>query len=37
MLTGIHVPLITPFTSTGEVAVEAVEKLACHVLDQGAS
>ncbi|WP_336212445.1 4-hydroxy-tetrahydrodipicolinate synthase [Nonomuraea sp. LPB2021202275-12-8] len=37
MLSGIHVPLITPFTSTGEVAVDAVEKLAGHVLDQGAS
>ncbi|WP_219464998.1 4-hydroxy-tetrahydrodipicolinate synthase [Nonomuraea rhizosphaerae] len=37
MLTGIHVPLITPFTETGEVAAEVIEKLACHVLDQGAS
>ncbi|MFI7454628.1 4-hydroxy-tetrahydrodipicolinate synthase [Nonomuraea sp. NPDC049714] len=37
MLTGLHVPLITPFTSTGEVAAEAIEKLAEHVLDQGAS
>ncbi|MEO3794903.1 4-hydroxy-tetrahydrodipicolinate synthase [Nonomuraea sp. B10E15] len=37
MLRGIHVPLITPFTSSGEVAADAVEKLAGHVLDQGAA
>ncbi|NUR90020.1 MAG: 4-hydroxy-tetrahydrodipicolinate synthase, partial [Nonomuraea sp.] len=37
MLRGIHVPLITPFTETGEVAFDAVEKLARHVLDQGAA
>ncbi|MCA2228692.1 4-hydroxy-tetrahydrodipicolinate synthase [Nonomuraea aurantiaca] len=37
MLTGIHVPLVTPFTEEGEVAVEAIDKLARHVLDQGAA
>lgn len=37
MLTGIHVPLVTPFAPDGEVALDAVEKLAGHVLDQGAS
>ncbi|MEV1239359.1 4-hydroxy-tetrahydrodipicolinate synthase [Nonomuraea sp. NPDC050022] len=37
MLTGIHVPLVTPFTQEGEVAVEAIDKLARHVLDQGAA
>ncbi|MEU7863741.1 4-hydroxy-tetrahydrodipicolinate synthase [Nonomuraea sp. NPDC049141] len=30
-------PLVTPFTETGEVAVEAIDKLARHVLDQGAA
>ncbi|MFG1708242.1 4-hydroxy-tetrahydrodipicolinate synthase family protein [Nonomuraea sp. M3C6] len=37
MLRGIHVPLVTPFDSAGEVAVDAIEKLAHHVLDQGAA
>lgn len=37
MLTGIYVPLITPFTTSGEVALDAVEKLAHHVLDEGAT
>ncbi|MEV0593437.1 4-hydroxy-tetrahydrodipicolinate synthase [Nonomuraea cavernae] len=37
MLRGIHVPLITPFDATGEVAYDAIEKLAGHVLDEGAS
>ncbi|WP_049562939.1 4-hydroxy-tetrahydrodipicolinate synthase family protein [Nonomuraea sp. SBT364] len=37
MLSGIHVPLITPFDETGGVAYDAVEKLAGHVLDQGAA
>jgi 4-hydroxy-tetrahydrodipicolinate synthase len=37
MLSGIHVPLVTPFDESGEVALDAVEKLAGHVLDQGAS
>ncbi|MEV4802641.1 4-hydroxy-tetrahydrodipicolinate synthase [Nonomuraea sp. NPDC049421] len=37
MLTGIHVPLITPFDAAGAVAVDAVEKLGRHMLDEGAS
>jgi 4-hydroxy-tetrahydrodipicolinate synthase len=37
MLRGIHVPLVTPFTPTGEVAVDAVEKLAHQMLDEGAA
>ncbi|MEV4575173.1 4-hydroxy-tetrahydrodipicolinate synthase [Nonomuraea jabiensis] len=37
MLRGLHVPLITPFTSSGEVAVDAIEKLASDYLDQGAA
>lgn len=37
MLRGIHVPLVTPFAPSGEVAVDAVEKLAAHMLDQGAA
>ncbi|MFI6604110.1 4-hydroxy-tetrahydrodipicolinate synthase family protein [Nonomuraea sp. NPDC050536] len=37
MLKGIHVPLVTPFDESGAVALDAVEKLARHVLDQGAS
>ncbi|MER6944530.1 4-hydroxy-tetrahydrodipicolinate synthase [Nonomuraea sp. NPDC000554] len=37
MLRGIHVPLVTPFDASGEVAIDAIEKLAGHVLDQGAS
>ncbi|MCX5192761.1 dihydrodipicolinate synthase family protein [Streptomyces sp. NBC_00249] len=36
-LEGIHVPLVTPFTRTGEVAAEALEALAHEVLDAGAS
>lgn len=35
-LHGIHVPLITPFTRTGDVAAEALEALAHEVLDAGA-
>ncbi|MBF6172858.1 4-hydroxy-tetrahydrodipicolinate synthase [Nocardia blacklockiae] len=35
--TGLFVPLITPFTATGELAVDALEKLAHEVLDAGAS
>lgn len=34
---GIHVPLVTPFTRGGEVAVEALEALAHEVLDAGAT
>lgn len=37
MFRGIHVPLVTPFDSSGAVAVDAIEKLAHHVLDQGAA
>ncbi|MBB6345955.1 4-hydroxy-tetrahydrodipicolinate synthase family protein [Nonomuraea muscovyensis] len=37
MLKGIHVPLVTPFGPAGEVALDAVEKLAGHLLDQGAA
>ncbi|MBF8185817.1 4-hydroxy-tetrahydrodipicolinate synthase [Nonomuraea sp. K274] len=37
MLRGIHVPLVTPFTESGEPAVDAIEKLAHHVLDEGAA
>lgn len=37
MFTGIHVPLITPFGPDGEVALDALGKLADHVLGQGAS
>ncbi|MBT3155179.1 dihydrodipicolinate synthase family protein [Streptomyces sp. CHD11] len=33
---GIHVPLVTPFTPSGEVATEALEGLAHRVLDDGA-
>ncbi|MEV4168087.1 4-hydroxy-tetrahydrodipicolinate synthase [Nonomuraea sp. NPDC049709] len=37
MMRGIHVPLVTPFESSGAVAVDAIEKLGHHVLDQGAT
>ncbi|MDA0636789.1 4-hydroxy-tetrahydrodipicolinate synthase [Nonomuraea sp. MCN248] len=37
MFTGIHVPLITPYDADGEVAFDALAKIADHVLDQGAS
>ncbi|WP_188189114.1 4-hydroxy-tetrahydrodipicolinate synthase family protein [Nonomuraea sp. SYSU D8015] len=37
MLRGIHVPLVTPFTSAGEVALDAIEKLAHQVLDDSAA
>ncbi|MFE7095816.1 dihydrodipicolinate synthase family protein [Streptomyces erythrochromogenes] len=36
-LQGIHVPLVTPFTHTGEIAAEALEALAHEVLDGGAT
>jgi 4-hydroxy-tetrahydrodipicolinate synthase len=36
-LSGIHVPLITPFAEDGEIAFEALEELAYGVLDDGAS
>lgn len=34
---GVYVPLITPFTEDGEVAVEALDGLARAVLDEGAA
>lgn len=36
-LTGLFVPLVTPFTATGELAAEALEALANAVLDDGAT
>ncbi len=36
-LHGVHVPLVTPFTRTGDVAAEALEALAHEVLDAGAT
>jgi 4-hydroxy-tetrahydrodipicolinate synthase len=36
-LTGLFVPLVTPFTATGELAVDALETLARAVLDDGAT
>jgi 4-hydroxy-tetrahydrodipicolinate synthase len=35
-LTGLFVPLITPFDHRGAVALDALETLACQVLDAGA-
>jgi 4-hydroxy-tetrahydrodipicolinate synthase len=34
---GVHIPLITPFTSTGDVALEDLERLAHELLDEGAA
>jgi 4-hydroxy-tetrahydrodipicolinate synthase len=36
-LAGVHVPLITPFTSGGRIAADALEGLAHEVLDAGAA
>jgi len=36
-LAGLFIPLITPFTEHGEVAAEALERLAHRVLDDGAA
>jgi 4-hydroxy-tetrahydrodipicolinate synthase len=36
-LTGLYVPLITPFTASGELAPDALEGLARGVLDDGAA
>jgi 4-hydroxy-tetrahydrodipicolinate synthase len=36
-LRGLYVPLITPFTDDGEVATEALEKLAHGLVDDGAA
>ncbi|MFD9407544.1 dihydrodipicolinate synthase family protein [Streptomyces sp. NPDC059989] len=35
-LRGIHVPLVTPFTRSGDIAADALEALAHEVLDAGA-
>lgn len=35
-LHGLYVPLITPFTAAGDIAADALEKLAHAVLDDGA-
>ncbi len=37
LLRGLYVPLVTPFTSSGEVALDAVEQLASEYLDAGAT
>ena len=34
---GIHVPLVTPFAANGTVDVRSLERLAHHVLEQGAA
>jgi 4-hydroxy-tetrahydrodipicolinate synthase len=34
---GIHVPLVTPFAANGAVDVSSLERLAHHLLDQGAA
>jgi 4-hydroxy-tetrahydrodipicolinate synthase len=36
-LTGLYVPLITPFDSSGAVALDALESLARHLLSEGAT
>jgi 4-hydroxy-tetrahydrodipicolinate synthase len=36
-LHGLHVPLITPFTEEGDLAADALEKLAHAVIDDGAA
>lgn len=36
-LSGVYVPLITPFNANGQVALAALEALARHVLAEGAS
>ncbi|GAA4481844.1 4-hydroxy-tetrahydrodipicolinate synthase [Rhodococcus olei] len=36
-LTGIHVPLVTPFTDSGELAATHLERLAHTVIDEGAA
>ncbi|THA25844.1 4-hydroxy-tetrahydrodipicolinate synthase [Streptomyces sp. RKND-216] len=35
-LSGLHVPLVTPFTAQGDLAADALEGLAHQVLDDGA-
>ncbi|MEV0643960.1 dihydrodipicolinate synthase family protein [Phytomonospora sp. NPDC050363] len=36
-LHGLHLPLITPFTASGALALDALERLAGRVLDEGAA
>jgi 4-hydroxy-tetrahydrodipicolinate synthase len=36
-LVGLFVPIVTPFTASGEIATEALQKLANDVLDDGAA
>jgi 4-hydroxy-tetrahydrodipicolinate synthase len=36
-LTGLYLPLVTPFAATGEVALDALERLAHEALDAGAT
>jgi 4-hydroxy-tetrahydrodipicolinate synthase len=36
-LTGLYVPLVTPFTSGGELAADCLERLANTVIDEGAA
>jgi 4-hydroxy-tetrahydrodipicolinate synthase len=36
-LAGLYVPLVTPFTSDGELAAECLERLAHTVIDEGAA
>ncbi|MGW2560938.1 4-hydroxy-tetrahydrodipicolinate synthase [Streptomyces sp. NPDC001514] len=36
LASGVYIPLITPFTATGDVALGALERLAHEVLDEGA-
>jgi 4-hydroxy-tetrahydrodipicolinate synthase len=36
-MNGVHVPLVTPFTANGALDTAALERLAHHVLDQGAA
>jgi len=36
-LTGLFIPLITPFTADGELAADALERLAHRVIDDGAT
>jgi 4-hydroxy-tetrahydrodipicolinate synthase len=37
MIRGIHVPLVTPFAANGAVDTASLERLAHHILDQGAA
>jgi 4-hydroxy-tetrahydrodipicolinate synthase len=36
-LRGLYVPIVTPFTEEGEVALDALERLAIRLLDDGAA